>query len=148
MEVSTMVSGKKIGILVLGLGVLVFLAGTTACQKKATEGEAGEDLQEAAGEFEGLVKTAFGKYLYLDTAQGFDIALQGFDAASLVGKDLRVRGELLQDKPSIFRADAVDVKGDGDVLERLHPVRRARSRGFRRHQDPGDFPGIEHLGSQ
>jgi hypothetical protein len=112
MEVSTMISGKKIGILVLGLGVLLFLAGTTACQKKAAEGETEEGLQEAAEEFEGVVKTAFGKYLHLDTAQGFDIALQGFDAASLVGNEIKVQGELLQDKPSIFRADAVEVKGE------------------------------------
>jgi hypothetical protein len=115
MEVSAMISGKKIGILLLGLGVLLILAGTTACQKKAAEAEAApgeEGLQEVANEFEGQVRTAFGKYLYLDTAQGFDIVLQGYDASSLVGKDVKVIGELLQDKPSIFRADSVEVKSE------------------------------------
>ncbi len=117
-----MISGKKIGILVLGLGVLLFLFGATACQKKAAEGEAagGESgLQETANEFEGLVKTAFGKYLYLDTAQGFDIALQGYDAASLIAKDIRVKGDLLEDKPSIFRADTVEVKGEDGTFANI-----------------------------
>ena len=113
-----MISGKKIGVVLLGLCVLLLLAGATACQKKAAEGEeaAGEGgFEEASNEFEGQVKTAFGKYLYLDTAQGFDIVLQGYDAASLIGKDIRVKGELLLDKPSIFRADSVEVKGETGV---------------------------------
>ena len=104
-----MTSVKKTGILLLSLGLLFFLSGTTACQKKAAEPAAAQ-LQKPANEFEGTVKTALGKYLYLPTAQGFDIVLQGFDAATLVGKNIRVKGELLLDKPSIFRADSVDVK--------------------------------------
>ncbi len=110
-----MISGKKIGILLLGLSVIVLLAGTTACQKKAAEGEevaTEEGLDATANEFEGEVKTAFGKFLYLDQAQGFDIVLQGYDASSLVGKEIKVTGELLPDKPSIFRADLVEIKSD------------------------------------
>jgi hypothetical protein len=111
MEVRVMTSVKKTGILLLGLGLLFVLVGTPACQKKAAESPATAQLQKPSNEFEGTVKTALGKYLYLPTAQGFDIVLQGFDAATLLGKDIRVKGELLLDKPSIFRADTVDAKG-------------------------------------
>ncbi|MGD1009289.1 MAG: hypothetical protein ABR951_03960 [Candidatus Aminicenantales bacterium] len=106
-----MTSVKRTGILLLGLGLLFVLVGTPACQKKAAESVAAAQPQKPSNEFEGTVKMALGKYLYLPTAQGFDIVLQGFDAATLVGKDIRVKGELLLDKPSIFRADTVDVKG-------------------------------------
>jgi hypothetical protein len=88
----------------------LILAGSIACQKKPAETAAPAVAQKPANEFEGTVKTAAGKYLYLPEAQGFDIVLQGFDAASLVGKAVRVKGELLADKPSIFRADTVEVK--------------------------------------
>jgi hypothetical protein len=104
-----MTSAKKTGIFLLSLGLVFALAGTTACQKKAAETAAAQ-AQKPSNEFEGTVKSALGKYLYLPTAQGFDIVLQGFNAASLIGKDIRVKGELLADKPSIFRADTVDVK--------------------------------------
>ncbi len=113
-----MTSGKKIGIILLSLSVLCLLGGTTACQKKAVEeggAGAGDVAQEPANEFEGMVKIAFGKYLYLSSAQGFDIALQGYDAASLIGKEVKVTGELLPDKPSIFRADSVEVKSEAGL---------------------------------
>jgi len=105
-----MTSAKKTGIFLLSLGLVFVLAGSTACQQKAAETAAAPQPQKPSNEFPGTVKTALGKYLYLPTAQGFDIVLQGFNAASLIGKDIRVKGELLLDKPSIFRADTVDVK--------------------------------------
>jgi len=107
-----MTSVKKTGVLLLSLGLVFALAAATACQKKV-EKAAAVAVQKPANEFEGTVKTAVGKYLYLPTAQGFDIVLQGYDASSLVGKDVRVKGELLADKPSIFRADTVEVKTAG-----------------------------------
>lgn len=104
-----MTSVKKTGIILLSLGLLFVFAGLAACQKKAAEPAAAQ-AQKPASEFEGTVKAGLGKYLYLDKAQGFDILLQGFDAATLVGKDIRVKGELIPDKPSIFRADTVEAK--------------------------------------
>jgi len=104
-----MTSVKKTGIILLSLGLLFVFAGTTACQNKAAAPAANE-VQKPASEFEGTVKAGLGKYLYLDKAQGFDIITQGFDAATLVGKDIRVKGELIPDKPSIFRADTIEVK--------------------------------------
>lgn len=108
-----MTSAKKFGVLILILAVVVAAAGTTACSKKKEAAPAQAEVQKPANEFEGTVKMALGKYMYLPTAQGFDIALQGFDAATLIGKDVRVKGELLVDKPSIFRADSVEVKSGG-----------------------------------
>jgi hypothetical protein len=102
MEVRVMTSVKKTGIILLSLGLLFVLAGTMACQKKAAETAAAQP-QKPANEFEGTVKAALGKFLCLDKAQGFD-------AAGLLGKEIRVKGELLPDKPSIFRADTVEVK--------------------------------------
>ncbi|MEN6312416.1 MAG: hypothetical protein ABFD80_12865 [Acidobacteriota bacterium] len=95
------------------MGLILLLAVTPGCQKKAAAPQAGAQPQKALNVYEGTVKTAFGKYLYLPSAQGFDIVLEGFDAAALVGKDIRVKGELLLDKPSIFRADTVEQKISG-----------------------------------
>lgn len=115
-----MTSTRKIGLLLLNLGVIVLLVGTAACQKKATKAAEANAPQKPAKEFEGTVKVAVGKYLYLPTAQGFDIVLQGFDAGTLVGKDIRVKGELLPDKPSIFRADSVDVKDASGAYKNVY----------------------------
>jgi hypothetical protein len=118
MEVRVMTSVKKTGILLLSLALVFAFAATTACQKKV-EKAAAAVVQKPANEFEGTVKTAVGKYLYLPTAQGFDIVLQGYDASGLVGKDVRVKGELLADKPTVFRADTVEVKSAGGAYSNI-----------------------------
>jgi hypothetical protein len=96
---------KKTGIILLGLAVLAGLAGSLACQKKA-ETQAAE-VKKAVTEFEGVVRAGLGRYMYLSTAQGFDIVLPGFDVASVVGKTIKVKGNLLPDHPPIFLADSV-----------------------------------------
>jgi hypothetical protein len=107
-----MTSRKKIfTILVLSLGFAALCIGGVACQKKAAEAEAAEAAPvKPTNEYEGPVKVAVGKYMYVPAAQGFDIVLQGGDATAFLNKDVKVRGELLVDKPSIYRADAVEVK--------------------------------------
>jgi hypothetical protein len=102
-------STKKTGILILSLAVLIALAGTAACQKKAETPAA--TAVKAVTEFEGIVRAALGRYMYLSTAQGFDIVLPGFDAATLVGKTIKVTGNLLPDHPPIFLADKVESGG-------------------------------------
>lgn len=109
-----MTSGRKlIGTLGLGLCVVLTLAGFAFSQEKAEE----TAPAKPANEFEGTVKIGLGKYFYLPTAQGYDIAVQGGveggDASKLTGKDVRVKGELLADKPSIFRADSIEIKESG-----------------------------------
>jgi hypothetical protein len=110
MEVPLMSPLKKTGIVLLGLTVMVVLAGSVACQKKAAEGHKAETLKSVT-EFDGIVLAALGRYMYLSTAQGFDIVLPGFDAATLMGKNIRVKGNLLVDHPSIFLADSVELMG-------------------------------------
>jgi hypothetical protein len=107
-----MSSTKKTGILFLSLAVLVAMAGSAACQKKA---ETTTEAEDGFLEYEGTVRAALGRYMYLSTAQGFDIVLPGFDAGSLVGQTLKVKGKLLSDHPSIFLADSVE-KGPGQVI--------------------------------
>jgi hypothetical protein len=102
-----MSSSKKTGILILSLAMLAGLAGTMACQKNAAETPAAEQYK-AVTEFEGTVRAGLGRYMYLSTAQGFDIVLPGLDAATLVGKTIKVKGNLLPDHPPIFLADSVE----------------------------------------
>lgn len=104
---------KRIGILFLSLAVLACLGGSVACQKQA-ETEAIE-AETGVHEYTGEVKAALGRYMYLSTAQGFDIVLPGFDAASLVGQTIKVKGNLLVEHPSIFLADSVE-SGAGQVI--------------------------------
>jgi hypothetical protein len=108
MEVIVMHSPKKTAILILSLAILVAFAGTVACQKKA-ETKAAE--VKTVTEFEGTVRAALGRYMYLSTAQGFDIVLPGFDAATLMGKTIKVKGNLLPDHPPVFLADSVESGG-------------------------------------
>ncbi len=101
-----MTSGRKILPVVLSLALAALAAGTASAQEKAAE----QAAVKAPVVHEGVVKAAVGIYMYIPQAQGLDFVLQGYDAAQLVGKDVRVTGELLTDKPSIFRADSVEVK--------------------------------------
>ncbi|TRZ89551.1 hypothetical protein D4R89_05930 [bacterium] len=113
-----MASSKRIiGIFGLVLGIVFLMAGGMFGQEKTEAAKAGEEQAvpaKPASEFEGTVKIGLGKYFYLPSAQGFDIAVQGQiesgDASNLTGKDIKVRGELLADKPSIFRADSIEMK--------------------------------------
>jgi len=113
-----MASSKRIiGIFGLILAVVFLMAGGIVGQEKTEAAKAGGEQAapaKASSEFEGTVKIGLGKYFYLPSAQGFDIAVQGQiesgDASKLTGKDIKVKGELLADKPSIFRADSIEMK--------------------------------------
>ena len=104
---------KKTGIVILSFIVLAAFAGTIACQKKAEKPAAA--AAKIVTEFEGTVRAALGRYMYLSTAQGFDIVLPGLDAATLLGKTIKVKGNLLADHPPIFLADSVET-GPGQTL--------------------------------
>ena len=103
-----MASSKRIiGIFSLILGIVFLMAGGMFGQEQAAPAK-------PASEFEGNVKIGLGKYFFLLNAPGFDIAVQGQiesgDASTLTGKDIKLKGELLADKPSVFRADSIDLK--------------------------------------
>ncbi len=111
---------KKFNRLIL-LSVLllaVAMVGTSVAQE--AQPQAAQEKPAAAGgltEFEGTVKMGLGKYFYLPSAKGFDVIVQGTiegqDASTLVGKDIRVRGALLKDDPSVFVADSIEIKEGG-----------------------------------
>ena len=103
-----MIRTKRTAFLILGLAVVIAFAGTVACQKKAEEKA---ETAKAVTEFQGTVRAALGRYMYLSSAQGFDIVLPGFDAATLMGKTITVKGNLLTDHPPVFLADSVVSNG-------------------------------------
>jgi len=113
-----MASSKRIiGIFGLILSVVFLMAGGMFGQERTEPAKAGDEQAAAAKpavEFEGTVKTGLGKYFYLPSAQGLDLVVQGQiesgNVSMLTGKDVKVKGELLSDKPSIFRVDTIELK--------------------------------------
>jgi hypothetical protein len=114
---------------VLGIGVLSFLlilSAGVACKKaeNAAPGakpgepekpkEATNAIQEGINEVAGTVKSALGKYFYLGQLPGFDILadgpIEGGDASSLLGKDVRVKAAFNREKPSLLIAQSIEIK--------------------------------------
>ena len=89
--------------------------GAVAAQEKAT-GEAQEQPAAIAPatQFEGTATLGLGKYFYLPTAKGYDIYVQGMiqgqDATFLNGKEVRVKGSMYKEEPSVFVADSIEIK--------------------------------------
>lgn len=109
--------------LIFGLSLLMILmvaAGSISCKKEAVEEEAHQEagtvLQKGVNEFEGVVKVGIGKYFYMPGAQGIDMVAQGQidsgDTGTIVGKEVRVKGEFSPERPSILIIEAIDVKED------------------------------------
>lgn len=100
---------------------LFFLWESIACKKpeeKAEEAAAsqpqGPVIKVGVNEFEGTVKVIQGKYLYMPSAQGFDVLipgkLEGLDPNSLEGKEVKIKGEFSLAKPSILVAASIELK--------------------------------------
>jgi hypothetical protein len=100
----------------LGIMFLAFfLVMSTVSCGQAEESMEEESLTVAEGVigFEGTVKVAVGRYIFIPEARGFDIIVQGdFEGGTegLVGKEVKGEGEYSPDKPSILIANTVDVK--------------------------------------
>jgi len=107
----------------LGLSLFVIwlaVGGPISCKKKtaapeaATQEKKGFEIKEGINDFEGVVKVALGKYLYIPAVQGFDVIVQGQielgDTSTLVDKEVRGKGVFTPDKPSILVADSIEVK--------------------------------------
>jgi hypothetical protein len=129
MEVSDMILEKSkrlqtIGILTIFVSALVLVsAGSVACKKKgegaeaATAAETSTTLKEGLNEFEGTVKVASARYLYIPEIQGIDILVQGMpDLAGVEGKAVKLQGEFNREKPSLLVATKIDVKDGGNVF--------------------------------
>jgi hypothetical protein len=104
MEVDEMTSWEK-GVLSLVLAIgLIFLGSVAALSQQAAA---------PAKEYEGLVKVAVGKYIYLPQAQGLDIVVAGNlegGVESLVGKGIKVKGITPAAKANLVVADSIDLK--------------------------------------
>jgi len=99
------------------VGVLALILIVSSPNLAAQESAAAKSSQAPAGagqEFEGTVKVGVGKYFYLPSAKGFDIVVQGSiegqDASFLAGKEVRVKGEILEGEPSVLVANSIEVK--------------------------------------
>lgn len=101
------------------LALIVAGPGLTFSQEIAQPANEQESVTPPGGvnEYEGTVKVGLGKYFYLPSAKGFDILVQGKvegqDAGVLVGKEVRVKGALFKDDPSVFVADSIEIKEAG-----------------------------------
>jgi hypothetical protein len=94
--------------------VMIIIAGLSAAQESQ---QAAAAAAPATAQFEGVVKVGLGQYFYLPTAQGYDVVVQGTisgqDMSFLDGKEILVKGEVLEGEPSVFVADSIDLK-EGD----------------------------------
>jgi hypothetical protein len=114
--------GKIVRTFSLGLlALLLMIGGSLSCKKKAGEkmapGEEETLAKEGIIEFEGVVKVAVGKYIFVPEVSGFDIIVQGpiesDDVSTLVGKEVRGKGTFSPERPSILVANNIEVKESG-----------------------------------
>ncbi len=102
------------GTATIALVMVVVIIGGVSCQKPEETSKTAETAVVQPHEFSGKVKVAWGKYLYLPAAQGFDIIVEGnLDSGTLtdlVDKEIRVRGNMMEQEPSLFVADSIEVK--------------------------------------
>jgi hypothetical protein len=89
-------------------------AATAGGQQAASPEPAAAGIKEGLNDVAGTVKIGLGKYFYVPTIQGFDIAIigqvDGGDAGRLVDKEVRVKGEFNREKPNLLIAQTIDVK--------------------------------------
>src|SRR4030042_3638239 len=105
-------------ILRMTLFSLIILTVAAVGAVMAQESAQGETQEQAvappAAEFEGTATLGLGKYFYLPSAKGYDIyiqgSVQGQDATFLNGKEVRVKGSMFKEEPSVFVADSIEVK--------------------------------------
>ncbi len=103
---------------ILGVLALALILTAGAACKKAEETAATNEptttIKEGLNEFEGTVKIASAKYLYIPEIQGMDVLVPGMaDLASLDGKAVKVQGEFNRERPSLLVATKIDVQQDG-----------------------------------
>ena len=107
---------------ILGLVLIAFMlvAGPIACKKaaEATAEDEGLAVKEGVIEFEGEVKVAEGKYLYVPQVRGFDLVVQGEltsgTLSDLVGKVIKGEGTFLPERPSVLAVDEVQLQNEAE----------------------------------
>jgi len=82
----------------------------------------GQETQPQTRDYEGVVKAAFGHYIYIPQAQGLDIYLAGNiegGVENLIGKEVRVKASPIADKPNLILAESIEIK-DGDIYTSIY----------------------------
>lgn len=100
-----------------------------------------------ATEFEGTATLGLGKYFYLPSAKGYDIYIQGLvqgqDATFLNGKEVRVKGSMYKDEPSVFVADSIEVKDAAGQYQTVFTrAEDVKLENHLRSQDRAGFPTL------
>jgi len=94
------------------------MAGTVACGTEEKETTAKQTDEKGVVEFEGTVKAAVGKYIFVPEAGGFDIVVQGSleteGTDALVGQQVRGEGKVDEENPSVLIAETLEIKDEGD----------------------------------
>jgi hypothetical protein len=94
----------------------IVIGGTVACGTAEKDTSSKEADEEGIIEFEGTVKAAVGKYIFVPEAGGFDIVVQGSleteDTDDLEGKQVRGEGKVDQENPSVLIADTLETKDE------------------------------------
>jgi len=147
---------------ILGFCLLSFfliVSGSVACKQAAPPAATAGNEQAAAAEpsaagikeglndVAGSVKIGLGKYFYVPTVQGFDIAVMGQvaggDASGLVGKDVRVKGEFNREKPNLLIAQAIDVKENETQWKNVYTTTdKAVPPDYFDQKTRGDYPEL------
>ena len=109
------------------LALLLVTGGDVACKKEAEEAVEEEGVsatKEGVIAFDGTVKVAVGKYVYIPKVQGFDIVVQGpvevGDTKELIGQVVRGEGEFDLENPSILVANTIELKEAEDVWRNIY----------------------------
>lgn len=107
---------KIFQIVCLSIVACFLVLTSVACQQGEEAAQQETELEEGVVEFEGTVKVAVGKYIYIPEARGFDIVLKGDvqgGSESLIGETVRGSGKVNPDIPSMLIADLIEVQQNG-----------------------------------
>lgn len=75
-----------------------------------------QQAQTTTKDYEGTVKAALGKYIYIPETKGLDIIVAGNvegGTENLVGKEVRVKTSVLPDKSNLILAESLEIKEGG-----------------------------------
>ncbi len=100
--------------LLFGAVILMFAFTGSVFAQEPPPAETQEEEAVAITEFEGPVKLGLGRYFYMPAAKGYDVVVQGMiqgqDASFLNDKEVRIKGAVAKEEPSVFVADSIEVK--------------------------------------
>jgi hypothetical protein len=138
-----MTAHKILRMTLISLIFAVSAIGTVMAQEEAQP----QTTAPPATEFEGTATLGLGKYFYLPAAKGYDIYIQGQvqgqDATFLNGKEVRVKGSMYKDEPSVFVADSIEVKDAAGQYQTVFTrTEDVKLENHLRTQDRAGFPAL------